>query len=72
MLQLKNSHNAACFFFKPLFWIWGPWSMAYLRNKKDFDNGLLLSQSLSCKAYKTYIATIYFKIVQKQKYTMSI
>jgi len=46
--------------------------MAYLRNKKDFDTGLLLSQSLSCKAYKTYIATIYFKIVQKQKYTMSI
>ena len=46
--------------------------MAYLRHKKDFEAGLLLSQSLSCKAYKTYIATIYFKIVQKQKYTMSI
>jgi len=46
--------------------------MAYLRNKKDFDTGLLLSQSLSCKAYETYIATIYFKIVQKQKYTMTI
>jgi len=41
--------------------------MAYLRNQKDFDTGLLLSQSLSCKAYKTYIAAIYFKIVQKQK-----
>jgi len=46
--------------------------MAYLCNKKDFDTGLLLSQSLSCKAYKTYVATIYFKMVQKQKYTMSI
>jgi len=46
--------------------------MAYLRNKKDFDTGLLLNQSLSCKAYRTYIATIYFKIVQKQKYAMSI
>jgi len=46
--------------------------MAYLHNKKDFDTELLFSQSLSCKAYKTYIATIYFKIVQKQKYTMSI
>jgi len=46
--------------------------MAYLRNKKDFDTGLLLSQSLSCKAYKTYIVASYFKIVQKQKYTMSI
>jgi len=46
--------------------------MAYLRNKKDFDTGLLLSQSSNCKTYKTYIATIYFKIVQKQKYTMSI
>jgi len=44
--------------------------MSYLRNKKDFDTGLLLSQSLSCKAYKTYTAAIYFKIVQK--YTMSI
>jgi len=42
--------------------------MAYLRHKKDFDTGLLLSQSLSCKAYKTYIAAIYFKIVPKQKY----
>jgi len=41
--------------------------MAYLRNKKDFDTLLLLSQSLSCKAYKTYIADIYFKIVQKLK-----
>jgi len=46
--------------------------MAYLRYKNDFDTGLLLSQSLSCKAYKTYIAAIYFKIVQKQKYRMSI
>jgi len=46
--------------------------MAYLPNKKDFDTGLLLSQSLRCKAYKTYIAAIYFKIVQKQKYRMSI
>jgi len=46
--------------------------MAYLRNKSDFDTGLLLSQSLSCNAYKTYIAAIYFKLVQKQKYTMSI
>jgi len=46
--------------------------MAYLRNKKDFDTRFLLSQSLSCKAYKTYIATIYIKIVQKRKYTMSI
>jgi len=45
--------------------------MAYLRNKKDFDTGLL-RQSLSCKACKTYIGTIYFKIVQKQKHTMSI
>jgi len=44
--------------------------MAYLRNKKDFDTGLLLSQCLSCKAYKMYIATIYLKIVQKQKYTI--
>jgi len=26
--------------------------MVYLRNKKDFDAGLLLSQSLSCKTYK--------------------
>jgi len=40
--------------------------MAYLRNEKDFDTGLLLSQSLSCKAYKTEIAAIYLKIVQKQ------
>jgi len=46
--------------------------MAYLRNKKDFDTGLLFSQSLSCKAYKTYIAAIYFEIAQKQKYRMSI
>jgi len=46
--------------------------MAYLGNKKDFDTGLLLSQSLSCKAYKTHIAAIYFKTAQKQKYTMSI
>jgi len=40
--------------------------MAYLRNKKDFHTGLLLSQSLSCKAYKTYIAAICFKIVQNK------
>ena len=46
--------------------------MAYLRNEKVFDTGLLLSQSLSCMAYKTYIAAIYFDIVQKQKYAMSI
>jgi len=46
--------------------------MAYLRNKKDFVTGLLLSQSLSFKAHKTYIAAIYFKIVQKQKYRMSL
>jgi len=46
--------------------------MAHLRNKKVFDTRLLLSQTLSCKAYKTYIAAICFKIVQKQKYTMSI
>jgi len=46
--------------------------VAYLRNKKDFDTGLLLSQSFSCKAYKAYIAAIYFKIVEKQKYRMSI
>jgi len=46
--------------------------MAYLRNKKDFDTGLLLSQGLSWEAYKTYITAIYFKLVQKQKYRMSI
>jgi len=40
--------------------------MVYLRNKKDFDAGLLLSQSLSCKIYKTYTAAFYFKIVRKQ------
>jgi len=27
--------------------------MAYFRNKKDFETGLLLSHSLSFKAYKT-------------------
>jgi len=41
--------------------------MVYLRNKKDFDAGLLLSQSLSCKIYKTYTAAFYFKIEPKQK-----
>jgi len=46
--------------------------MTYLRNKKGFDSGLLLSQSLNFKAYKTCYAAIYFKIVQKQKYAMSI
>jgi len=46
--------------------------MAHLRNKKEFDTGLLLSQSLSCEAYITHIAGVCFKIVQKQKYTMSI
>jgi len=29
-----------------------PWSLALLRNKKDFETGLLISQSLSFKAYK--------------------
>jgi len=33
--------------------------MAYLRNKKDFETGLLLSQSLSFKAYNTFITAIY-------------
>jgi len=46
--------------------------MANLCNKKGFDTRLLLSQSLSCKAYKTYIAAFYFNIIQRQKYTMSI
>jgi len=46
--------------------------MVYLRNKKDFYAGLLLSQSLSCKTRKTYTVAIYFKLVRKQKYTMSI
>jgi len=46
--------------------------MFYLRNKKDFDVGLLLSQSLSCMTYKTFTAAFYFKIVRKQKYAMSI
>jgi len=40
--------------------------MAYLRNKKDFDPGLLLSQIFSCKAYKTYIAAIYFKLYKNK------
>jgi len=60
----------SCFFFKSSFWFWGPWSMDYLCNNTDFDTGLLLSQSLSFKVHKMYIAAIYFKIVQK--YTMSI
>jgi len=34
ILQPQNSHNAALFFFKSSFWVWGTWSMAYLRNKK--------------------------------------
>jgi len=64
-----------CFFFKFLFdprlefEARGLWPICIV---KKTDAGLLLSQSLSCKAYKTYIAAIYFKIVQKQKYRMSI
>jgi len=34
-------------------------SVASLRNKKDFENGLLLSQSFSSKVYKTFITAIY-------------
>jgi len=37
---------------------------AYLRNNKDLETGLLLSQSLSFKAYKTYIAAIYFQTIR--------
>jgi len=31
--------------------------MAYLHNKKDFGISLFLNQSLSFKAYKTYITS---------------
>jgi len=40
--------------------------MAYLHNKKDIDTGLLFSQSLSCKAYKTYIAAISLKLYKNK------
>jgi len=32
--------------------------VAYLHNKKDFENDLLLSQNLSFKAYKTYVTSV--------------
>jgi len=44
--------------------------MAYLRNKKDFETGLLLSQSLSFKAYNMFITAIYFW--NCKKYTIFI
>jgi len=50
--------------------------MVYLRNKHDFETGLLLGQSLRFKVYKTNITTIFthllFKTLQKHKSTMII
>jgi len=39
------------------------WS--HLRNNKYFETGLLLSQSLSFKAYKTYITATLTHLVSK-------
>ena len=39
--------------------------MASLHNKKDFEIGLLLSQSLRFKAYKTYITAILTRLLLK-------
>jgi len=39
--------------------------MARLRNKKEFETGLLLSQGLSFKAYKTYIIVTFTQLVLK-------
>jgi len=52
-------------------------STTKLRNKKYFETGSFLSQSLSFKTYKTYITAISrtyccFKIVQKQNSMMLI
>ena len=41
--------------------------MAFLHNEKDLETGLHLSQSLSFKAYKTYITAICFLKLYKNK-----
>jgi len=40
-------------------------SMASLRNKIDFETGLLLSQNLRFNAYKTYITAIFTHLILK-------
>jgi len=41
--------------------------MAFLHNEKELETGLLLSQNLSFKAYKTYITAICFLNCTKTK-----